>query len=161
MAAFVIKDLKFLIRRWIRAFHAALYGHALATETRFAIQAPFPSGDLSGEELVEEPISDIHIKTVELIKKNRAAGNLDRICTNQGKLEYECVWDKLGDGSWTCFFALDVYDWKRLGDSNNFEERGCVGLYTPPHGTKPSNGTVATRLEFNVPNLDPVDPFAT
>jgi hypothetical protein len=94
---------------------------------------------------------------VEVIKTNRAVNNLDRIQSNNKKLTYECVWDQADDGRWMCIFALDLYDWKDLGDINNFQARGCAGMYinlVPPVATK------AKRLALTLPNYDTLDPFA-
>jgi hypothetical protein len=44
MAAFSRRNLEFLMRRWLKAFHAALYGEPLLEGAKFAIQTPFPSG---------------------------------------------------------------------------------------------------------------------
>jgi hypothetical protein len=160
MAGFDQCNLDFLIRRWLKGFHAALYHEPLDTNTKFAIQTPLPSGTIKNGQLMVDPVKEQHYKFVESIKRNRATGNLDCIESNNGKLRYECVWDKLGDNSFACVFALDLYGWKDLGDVNNFQPRGCAGLYSPPGGAAPSNACLSTHLEFPLKNVDAADPFA-
>ena len=159
MASFSQRNLEFLLRRWLSGFHAALYHEPLDTNTRFAIQTPFPSGALRNGKFVEDPIREQHYKFVECIKRNKSADNLDYIESNNGKLRYECVWDQLSDNSWACVFALDIYGWKDLGDVNNFQPRGCAGLYSPPNGAAPKGACKFTQLEFPVDNLETADPF--
>ena len=159
MATFNQRNIEFLLRRWIKGFHAALYREPLATDTKFAIQTPFPSGVVKDGQVIEDPIRDQHFKFIECIKRNRAAGNLDSIVTNNGKLRYECVWDRLSNNSWACIFSIDLYGWKNLGDVNNFMPRGCAGLYSSPTGMVPKIASKATQLEFNVENSDAADPF--
>ncbi len=79
MAAFIQRNLELLLRRWLSGFHAALYREPLDSNTRFAIQTPFPSGTIKDCKFVEDPIRDQHYKFVECIKRNRAANNLDHI----------------------------------------------------------------------------------
>jgi len=160
MALFRQRNLEILLRRWLSGFHAALYCEPLDTNARFTIQTPFPSGTSMNGQLVEDSIRKSHYKFVECIKRNRDANNLDYIESNNGKLRYECVWDKLSDNSWACVFALDLYGWKDLGDINNFKARGCAGVYRLPSGKAPSTACLATQLEFSQMNIDRADPFA-
>lgn len=148
------------IRRWLRAFHAALYAEPLRVDTRFAIQTPFPSGRIDGNRIFFEDLKSQHFRFVETIKRDRVARNVDAIHCNNGKLRYECVWAQAdNDGPWLCVFALDVYNWIDLGDVNNFHPRGCAGAYfSPLHGI-PVAGAKATRLLFEVPNRHATDPF--
>lgn len=160
MASFSQRNLEFLLRRWLSGFHTALYREPLDANTRFAIQTPFPSGTLMNGHFVEDPIKKQHYKFVECIKRNRSVNNLDYIESNNGKLRYECVWNQLSDNSWACVFALDLYGWKVLGDVNNFQARGCAGLYSLPSGKAPANACLATQLKFTQENFDATDPFA-
>ncbi|EGW23589.1 hypothetical protein Mettu_2450 [Methylobacter tundripaludum SV96] len=159
MASFSERNIEILLRRWLKGFHAALYREPLDENTRFAIQTPFPSGVKKDDQFIDAPIKEQHYEFVECIKKNRAIGKLDCIQSNNGRLRYECVWDKLSNGSWSCIFALNLYDWKNLGDINNFKARGCAGMYSPPNGKAPNNAALATQLEFRFENLDEADPF--
>lgn len=160
LAGFNVRNIEFLIRRWIKGFHAALYQKPLSDSSKFAIQSPFPKGIIKNGKIVPEKIKQQHIEVVDSIKKNRLAKSLDVIITNNGKLRYECLWDRLSDHSWVCIFALDLYGWKRLGDINNFSSRGCAGLYRPLDGHLPVNATKETNLEFLYSNTDITDPFA-
>jgi len=158
MASFTQRNIELLLRRWIKGFHAALYCEPLVADTKFAIQTPFPSCAAKNGHFVEDPIKEQHYKFVECIKRNRIVSNLDCIETNNGKLRYECVWDKLNDNSWACIFSINLYDWKDLGDINNFQPRGCAGMYSTPSGVAPKNASKATQLEFSIENSDPSDP---
>ena len=150
--------LHFVVWRWIRAFHAALYGEFLPDDTMLAFHSPMPQGkNNNGEYVITEHLKQ-HALFVSVIHRNRAACTLDRIVCNNSKCVYECAWDQLDNGRSICIFALQVYDWKRLGDSAHFASRGCVGLYRPVAG-RPSNATRGTRLEFPLRGVDLLDPF--
>jgi hypothetical protein len=98
-----------------------------------------------------------HLKFVEVIKTQRALGNLDRILSNNGKLVYECVWVFSDGGFWICMFALDIYGWKNLGDTGRYQARGCAGYY---QGKPPATASRYREPKVLIPNLDPWDPFA-
>jgi hypothetical protein len=149
-----------VIRRWLRGFHAALYGEFLANDTPNYLHPPFPFGNRNADNQVTvEPILDQQRLFVEIIKKNRAAGALDRIECFNSKCIYECVWESCDDGRPICIFALNLYDWKQLADSENFPPRGCVGMYSPNSG-KPEGATQSTSLDVTFTNQDTLDPFA-
>ncbi len=61
-------DIRGEVRRWIRAFHAALYQEPLPPETRFAIETPFPAARLTPSGPEVEPLRPQHLKFVETIK---------------------------------------------------------------------------------------------
>lgn len=147
------------IWRWIRGFHAALYQSPVSARARFAIQTPFPHADLMSGAAVFEPPKPQDFKCVETIKLNRAARLLDQIVCYNGKLTYECVWDQADNGQWMCIFALDLYNWKNLGDCRNFQARGCVGSYATIGEDAPALATRGTRLCAPVPNVQLLDPF--
>jgi hypothetical protein len=148
------------IQRWIRGFHAALYRVPLPPNTNFAIQAPFPSGQVESGKLMVDELKQQHFLFVEAIKRNRAAHNLDGICCNNRKLRYECVWEQFdNNGPWFCIFAVNLYDWVDLGDINNFPLRGCTGSYWSPSSSVPPIATKGTTLSFNTENIDVADPF--
>ena len=159
LALYEGRNLEELIKRWLRGFHAALYRSVLPVDTYYAIQTPFPSCLRVNGELVVGTVLEQHYVFVESIKKNRSVNNLDVIVSNNGKLKYECVWDQLDDKSWFCIFALNLYDWKDLGDVNNFQPRGCAGSYRLPSGTAPADAATSTQLKFMVENIDKADPF--
>jgi hypothetical protein len=149
------------IRRWLRGFHAALYEVPMPTDTLFAIQTPFPSAQIENEQFVLDELRPQHLAFVHAIKRNRLARNFDGIHCNNGKLRYECVWEDSDDGrARFCVFALNLYDWIDLGDVNNFQPRGCAGMYWSPTAATPNSATRGTRLEFDVRNRAKADPFA-
>ena len=152
-------DIRGQIRRWLCAFHAALYREPLPPNTSFAIQTPFPETRLPPNNFAVEPVHAQHLVAVHTIKTNRAARNIDVIRANNGKFRYECVWDQADDGSWLCIFALDLYQWKDLGDIHNFPGRGCAGIYILSTRNAPVSGTKGTKLEMSVSNRDVLDPF--
>jgi hypothetical protein len=138
LAGFDNLDFGNVIRRWVRGFHAALYREPLSASCRF----------------------DVSLRFVEAIKINRVARNLDQIVSNNGKLQYDCVWAQSDDsGPWLCIFALNIYDWKDLGDSKHFPARGCVGSYVLPSGKPPLSATLVTKLQISISNFDVLDPF--
>lgn len=92
------------------------------------------------------------------IKRNRVAGKLDRIVCSNGKCIYECVWYKADGGQPICIFALNVYDWSALANTDDFPKRGCVGMYLPAKG-RPAGATTATSLSISILNAEVLDPF--
>ena len=153
-------DIPGAIRRWVRAFHSALYRGPMPDGARFAIQTPFPSAKLSTGKPDFDAIPAQHELFVKTIKLNRAAANLDEIRCNNGKLVYQCVWVPADNGVWICVFALDIYNWKDLGDVNNFAARGCAGSYVLPAGLTPRFATKGTNLIAEAGNADKLDPFS-
>ena len=146
--------------RWVRGFHAALYGEFLADqpECQFCVSLPFPrllSG--SSRKLLNDALLRNHVTFAEEIKKNRLAGRLDRIVSNNAQCVYECVWSESDDGQPVCIFALRLYDWSQLADPR-LDRRSCVGLYLPVDG-RPELGTKATTLEVPISHTDPLDAF--
>jgi hypothetical protein len=155
-------DIRSAVRRWVRAFHAALYKSPLPLDAEFAIQTPFPSGKLESGKIIVDELRQQHFLFVSVIKRNRAARNIDAIYCNNDRLRYECVWDLSDDGKyWICIFALDLYSWIDLGDIHNFAPRGCAGMYRSVSAPLPKNATKATPLDFQFANEIPSDPFGT
>ena len=155
--AFINTDLIGQIWRWVRGFHAALYGEFLPFDTKMAIHPPFPCGKMQTDGFTIEKIKDQQYLFVEIIKKNRLAHCTDKIVCNNGKCNYECVWVQMDNGPWACIFALKIYDWIKLADKH-FSARGCVGWYQLKSG-RPTNGTKWTTLQVPISNLEPLDPF--
>ena len=144
------------LSRWIRGFHAALYNQFLAETPLRALVTPFPRTQNGSVEM--DKLRPQHLKFVSTIKLNRAKRNVDRILSNNGKCIYECVWHQDDDKStWLCIFALNVYDWKDLGETGVEPSRGCAGAYTL--AATPSNATRAVESPIALPNLEPLDPF--
>jgi len=161
LGVFTGLNIEAVIRRWLMGFHAALYRAPLPPDTRFATQAPFPSGSIENESVVIHEVPPQHRLFVEVLKRNRMADSLDTIVCNNGKLRYECVWVRMDDEGWGCIYGLDLYGWKDLGDIHNFEPRGCAGLYRTKDAQCPIGATTATRLDFTFRNEDTLDPFAS
>ncbi|RKY09952.1 MAG: hypothetical protein DRP66_00925 [Planctomycetota bacterium] len=158
----VLRDMnmQIVLARWVKGFHAALYREYLPNDTKNAFCPPLPEGRVVRGKLEFNPVPIHHPVIVETIKKNRRAGRLDEIVCYNGKCKYECAWERMDDNTWGCFFALNIYDWKNLGDPANFPRRGCVGWYGPESG-KPENATdgVTRILGIPIANRDRFDAF--
>ena len=120
---------------------------------------PFPEGRIHGTEVDFIPLPSVVLRMVEEIKRNRLTGTLDRIVCRNGKCRYECVWTQFDRGEWFCVYALDIYDWKDLGDIAHFKARSCVGCYRRPEKGAPRSATCSTRLQFPIDNLEELDAF--
>ena len=147
-------DLRFIVARWLKGFHAALYRKPLS-QVNGAIHEPFPGGDTPGE---DKTLHVSHPVFVSEIKKNRVAGRLDTVVSFNGQCRFECVWSHLDDGQPMCLWALDIYAWHRLGDTNNFPARSCVGWYEAINGI-PEGAARAVRVEVPFRNNDPLNAF--
>src|SRR5262249_41088374 len=138
-------DLRWIVRRWVRAFHAALYGEFLPESAKFLTSSPLPEAEPPAESAKIVPVQDAVLEFAKELKRNRATATLDRIVCRNGKCRYECVWAQADNGAWMCIYGLDVYGWIHLGDGRSFEPRGCVGSYRRPEGGVPPGATSATR----------------
>ena len=138
-AALVNFDVHTAVWRWVRGFHAALYGAPLVVGFQGELHTPFPSAQTKPEGIVLD-VSDANYPHLAFVlDKNRAATNVDRIVSNKGTVSYECVWGQpKTDGPWLCAFALNVSDWKDLGEPRLYQ-RDCLGFYVQPE--KPSTAT--------------------
>jgi hypothetical protein len=154
-------DVPSAIKRWIRGFHAALYGEPMPTETLFAMETPFPMATIEDGRIAFRPLREgQHREFVEVLRRQRVANNVDSIRCNNGKLVYECVWDFFNDGiARLCIFALDLYGWADLGDTAHFQRRACVGSYVLPGQAAPARATSAAAFRVLLPEVDPFDPF--
>jgi hypothetical protein len=152
-------NLRSIIARWLRAFHAALYREALPADAHFSIYPPLPETRGTPEALQIVPIPDAFRHFVVELKRNRAADKLDRISCRKGHCRYECVWTQADDQRAICVFGLDIYRWSRLGDGLHFEPRGCVGAYWPDDRHVPDTAARATILEVLFTNQERLDPF--
>lgn len=152
-------NLKGVVARFVKAFHAALYGEYLPDDTKNWFDLPTPIGIKKDGKIEFEQIRVQFPLLVETLKKNRKAGKIDSILCFNDKCLYECVWEQMDDGTWACFFGLNIYNWKNLGDANQ-PKRGCVGFYMPDKGL-PDDATtgIVRTLEIPVCNFDPLDPF--
>ena len=143
------QDLERVIYRWIRGFHAALYGEYLPPppESRFLTILPFPRMTQDRPEPNPDPIHDAYQPFMETIAECEKAQMVDQIITRNDKCRYSCVWTKEnGGGRWFCIYRLDIYNWSDIGDVNNYERRECVGAYIVPNREVPER---ATRLARN------------
>jgi hypothetical protein len=151
-------DIMGCIKRWVRGFHAALYREPLSPVALFQITPPLPHAIIK-EPIVVEPIPAHVPHFVQTLKLNRAARNLDRIVTNNGKLRFESVWAQDDHQKhWMCIWALDLYGWIGLGDQR-FRRRGCTGAYMREDGHAPDGAARATRLEVSMKSRDTLDAF--
>lgn len=153
-------DFSAIIRRWIRGFHAALYSEYLPENAPFLTCPPLPEAEPTADSQKIRPVMEAIPEFVKELKRNRATGTLDRIVCRNSKCRYECVWSQADSGTWICIYGLDLYQWIDLGDTTNFEPRGCVGSYIRSGGGIPAGATRTTRLEFPVTNRGRLDPFA-
>lgn len=151
-------DLRPLIWRTVKGFHAALYKEPLIVSGKANVHMPFPEGKrLPNGRVSFNPILPQQEIIAAEIKKNRLVQRLDRVVCFNGKCVYECVWVSADAGEPICMFALRLYDWERLADRHNFPQRGCVGIYSPTSG-KPPTATSGTSLMFPTKG-NPLDPF--
>jgi hypothetical protein len=112
-------DLRAIIRRWIRGFHAALYREFLP-DGLFLTSPPLPEWKPLEDDGQVVPVSDVVPHFVEELKRNRATNTLDRIRCRNAKCRYDCVWIQADRGAWLCIYGLDLYDWIKLGDTRHF-----------------------------------------
>lgn len=155
-------NMRGFIGRCVKAYHAALYGISLPQDTPNWFDPPMLEGIKKGNIVKIEKTTIQFPLFVEVIKKNRKAGRIDRIECFNGKCIYECVWEQMDNGEWACIFALNIYDWKNLGDPLIQKQRGCVGHYMPKNGLPPMATTgIAKILEIPISNFDRLDPFSS
>lgn len=145
-----------IIRRWVRGFHAALYREPLTSQAFICFPPVAELNQQPGGVISPVPVPDACTELVGAIKRSRAADRVDRISCNNEQLRYECTWTHDDDGRPMCIFALDLYDWKRLGV--DYGARGCVGSY--PY-TIPAHASLAPSKDivFQFQNQDQLDPF--
>lgn len=158
-AAVMNLNIDYVVMRWVRAFHAALYREPLQG-FKHALVTPFPTVKRTPITAIN-PIQGQHLAYVQTIKEQRALRNLDRISSNNRKLTYECVWTQTDGGEvWLCVFALNLYDWKVLGKTIGQPLRGCAGMYLRESRPPPDTATRKRMTPIIIPNLDQLDPFA-
>ena len=142
-----------IIWRWVRGFHAALYGESLPDCGGY-IFPPFPTSTARGRRFVPDREAG-RVTLTDAFKQHRHIGRTDQIVCNGSQCEYGCVWLKMDDGRLFCLFGLRLYNWQDLGDQR-FGKRGCIGYY---QCAIPPGATVGTELEIPVRNFSPLDPF--
>ena len=150
-------DVKRIIWRWVRGFHAALYRSPILEVGR-QVFPPLPEGRVEAGRVEPVPVPEVIQHFVQEIKRNRATGTLDSVVCRKARCRYECVWTQADGGQWFCVWALDIYGWSELGHDPHFDRRGCVGMYRQTDPVVPPGAEVATRLHFSVGRG--LDPFA-
>jgi hypothetical protein len=138
-------DLHQIIKRWISAFHAALYQEPLPPTTRFSIQTPLPPAIFVSNSIQTEPDLEQFLIFERKLGVNHDLGLTDRIVANNNQLQYTCSWQRADHGQWLTFFKVDLYAWSNLGDAKNFFVRNCVGAYGIP-GDIPALATRGTAV---------------
>jgi hypothetical protein len=152
-------DIRGIIRRWVRGFHAALYRTFLPEMMNFSTSPPLSTAD---ENYFEAPLPETHLVFVETLKRNRITGTVDRIICRNNTCLYESVWVYDDQKRWMCIFGLDLYGWIRASPSRiGLTPRGCVGAYWMPDRSCPILGTQASTLYFPYPINDILNPFGT
>jgi hypothetical protein len=141
-----------IIARWVRGFHAALYRGVLPSYDG-NVYPPFAGTDNLD---VVSPIDRVVLQFVDDMKRNRAAGATDQIVSFNGKCRYECFWTHEDSGRPICVWALDLYDWRRLGATPLHQPRSCVGYY---RFATPVTNAHRTRLVFPFSNAEVLDAF--
>jgi hypothetical protein len=146
-----------VIYRFVRGFHAALYGETLSDGGGF-IYAPFPATNSVKGKLVCEDDDPGRFEMTRQFKQHRNIGHVDQVVCCSGKCVYQCVWPVMDDGRTFCMFALRIYNWEDLGDQTMGPRRGCLGWY---FATPPQNSTRATEIKDPAPNAESLDPFGS
>jgi hypothetical protein len=154
-------DLRAIIFRWVRGFHAALYREPIPAGTNYSVVPPLPEGRVEGDRVQPVPIAEVAPHLVAELKKNRLTKTLDSVISRNGRCRYECVWTQADNGRRICVWGLDIYGWQALGEQELFAPRGCVGTYGLPDHAVPKGASLATRLEIQVENRDTLDPFGS
>lgn len=151
-------NLDWSIVRWIRGFHAALYGEFAPSHLHYAPSLPFAMGKLTEDRTVLRDPQPVHEELVRTLVINRLSHTTDRIVLYGGKLEYECCWSHYDNGSDMCIWALRIYDWEKLGLPPVGPGRGCVGCYDC-RGRRPLLASDPTEIIYAPKMINVLDPF--
>ena len=147
-----------IIYRWVRGFHAALYGQYLPADAGGYIYTPFPVYlEKDGVFSSQDDTPERHEFTA-VFKQHRKLERLDQVVCYSAKCDYRCVWLEFDNGHPFCLFGLRLYNWEVLGDPTLPPKRGCLGWY---YAEPPADATRGTRIEVVVANLEPLDPFGS
>lgn len=147
-----------IIYRWVRGFHAALYGQYLPADAGGYIYTPFPVYlEKDGVFSSQDDTPERHEFTA-VFKQHRKLERLDQVVCYSAKCDYRCVWLEFDNGHPFCLFGLRLYNWEELGDPTLPPKRGCLGWY---FAEPPADATRGTRIEVVVANLEPLDPFGS
>lgn len=155
-----------IIRRWIQAFHAALYAEYLPERSpnpdyaMITVHPPLAEGRRANDGVIVALPTPPQVATlVEEVKWNRAQGLTDKILSQHGQCHYEGTWVVTDDGQYACFWGLQLYDWKVLGAEAQ-GQRGCVGFYYFADGHKPAAATLGSKSPNLLTSGHPLDPFS-
>lgn len=151
-------NLDWSIIRWIRGFHAALYGEYAPPHLQYAPSLPFAMGTLTEDRAKMRAPQLAHEELVRTLVINRWSHTTNRIVLYGGKLEYECCWTRYDHGSDMCIWALRIYNWEKLGMPPVGPGRGCVGCYDC-RGRRPLLANNPTKIIYPTPKLNLLDPF--
>lgn len=140
-------DMYGVVRRWLRAFHAALYMQPLPLNTKFAIELPFEviSPIEDGSHFIDDGRARQRTLCEETIASNRLTKTIDRLAAWNGNLQYECVWVLTPLHAY-CVFWHDFYKWSRLAKLTGGKPRDCVGFYCLSLGELPTQATCGTKI---------------
>ena len=130
-------DLRPIVWRWIRGFHAALYREYLPNDSSVlhAVHLPFAVGEIRDSTVVLLTPREQQYSFARELTRSRQARIFDQIVCYSGKCTYECVWTLSDAGQPFCVFALNIYEWHRWWPGQ--EPQGCVGAYVSPTGRPP------------------------
>ena len=140
-------DMYGVVKRWICAFHAALYMQPLPLNTKFAIELPFEviSPIEDGSHIIDNGRAWQRTLCEETIASNRLTKTIDQIAAWNGNLKYECVWVLTPLHAY-CVFWLDFYNWSCLTKLTGTKPRDCVGFYELPLGELPAQATRESEI---------------
>jgi hypothetical protein len=125
-----------IIRRWVRGFHAALYGEYLPErEESFVTIPPLPAGVGSGASFRQSPQPPIVSQLTTVLQEARRRRQIDTIRLRNDTCRYDCVWTPWSGAEWRCVYGLDLYDCCDMGD-RRLPRTPCVGFYRAV-GTNP------------------------
>lgn len=141
--------------RYVRAFHTALYKEYLVDSGGY-IYMPFPSHRVTNGIFTVLDEDPGRTELTYVLKLHKFFSCVDSVVSCNSKCDYICIWLEFDDGRPFCLFALNLYDWGRLGEPSFPLHRGCLGWY---YSDPPSIATIGTRREVFFSNLEPLDPF--
>lgn len=153
-----VKDLplRSIIFRWVRCFHAALYGTYLVDRGGMIFE-PFPAGHFIDGKVVYENTHMSRPYLTQVFKQQVKAGRTDAVICFNEKCHYRCSWLNFDDGNPFCLFALRLYNWEDLGDPNH-PSMGCVGWYAADIPPTAARGEKTEDSDLDWTALDPFAP---
>jgi len=150
-------NLRSIVQRLVRGFHAALYCEYLPENTMNDISIQFPAFDIESQEILEG-LHPIHLPVASRLRVDRLAKSVDSIDVYNGKCQYICSWDRMDNGVSCCIFALRLYEWEKMADRLLAPNACCVGLYAPPSG-RPKGAARSSGLISPIRSCPTLSPF--